>query len=168
MKFFLQRQILVSGLLVKILENYWLNALKKKKKYSLGGLVWFTVGPVAGIFGYDKDSEPHKAFCSEATTNAISYTGEKIFDFLCNRFEELIYIARRSENFSIFKNYITKIDEAVIKENGFTLENFYKTAKNDNKWYWGYKISPRVFKINSKLKSNGYLEIYNDKVIYNR
>ena len=131
-----------------------------KQGYSLLGLIWFAVAPFVDWIKKTKDIDPHKGFCSEVATNVLYASGVKVFSFMCNKFENDLLEARSMPKAEYIQKYKTI--------QGMTAEEFWNFANKTRNYYFGYKVSPRVFKLSPIFDCLGYLEITKNNVIYVR
>ena len=152
------KSVEVSDYQYRKVHSYWLSRIGKEK-YSLLGLVWFVVAPFIDWIKNTKDIEPNKGFCSEVATNILYASGVKVFTFMCNKFEDDLLLARSLPLHEFKKLCGDKIQ-------GMDVEKFWRMANTSNKFYYGYKVSPRMFKLSPALKCEGILEIHKDRVVY--
>jgi len=143
------------------IDLYW-KQRKGKEAYSLAGLVWFVLGPFLDIFKKHKDIDKKREFCSEAATNSLAFAGIKAFSFLSHPAEKYIYLAR-SNDYEYWKRIV---DEKIIKDFGFDNSKEFYDKANGPEWYWGYKISPRIFRICPIFEDIGIMEIRKDKIYW--
>jgi len=153
------KSIEVSDFQHKKVHELWIKRLGKER-YSIFGLIWFVVAPFIDWVKPVKDIEPDKGFCSEVATNILYGSGVKVFSFMSNKFEDDLLLARKTSMDEFEKIVGEKIYEMSSKE-------FWNLANNTNKFYFGYKVSPRMFKLSPIFNNEGILEIKKDKVIYN-
>ena len=143
-------------------RSEWKKRLNKEG-YSIGGLIWFLVGPIFNIFNRKlNDPDLRHEFCSEAATNVLYSAGIPVFTFDTDWLEEIKLKIRRAvilgENVD---EKLTDWEKAVIALAGYTLGSFEKKKLIPR----GYKISPGVFKINPLFKTEAVLEIWKDKIV---
>jgi len=124
-----------------------------KQKYSLLGLVWFVTAPFIDWIKKTKDVDPDGGFCSEVATNILYQSGVKVFSFLGNKFEDDLLLARSMS----LEDYVNS---------GLGTERFWHYANNTKKFNFGYKVSPKMFKLSPIFSSVGILDIRKDKIYY--
>ena len=145
------------------IRNYYFKK-ENKEGYAIAGLGWFLIGPIVNVIkGDTKEPDPNKEFCSEAGTNSIYSAGIKIFSFISSQIEDLIMLARQYK-YTEFLSKLSEEDINIIKNAGYkNTADFYKEC-NNGKYYFGYKISPRVFKINPLFNDIGILTVKKKEV----
>jgi len=141
-----------------LVRGYWEDALKKGKRYSLGGLIWYVLGPwVGAIAGVDKDVDPRGAFCSEAATNSLYRAGFKVFSFIGDAFEDALLRARTTGRYEEWRESLTEQEEKAMARRGLAPQLVW--SERYKKWLYGYKVSPWMFRVTPALRDLGYIEI---------
>jgi len=155
------RSIEVPHEIAEAVREEWKKRLDKEG-YSIGGLLWFVVGPVMDLIIRNGDVDPKNEFCSEAVTNVLYSCGVPVFHFAATPTEQLILKIRKLQVLGLNpEQYLTFEDKYLISMTGKSVEKFVAEAKLPMR---GYKISPGVFKINPLFNTEIVLEITKTKV----